>query len=348
MSTVAAVLLFAGVVAYAVLAGADFGAGFWDLTAGGAERGRAPRHLIDLALAPVWEANHVWFIFCLVMLWTGFPTAFAAITTTLFLPLGLAALGIVARGSGFAFRKVLVRTEHQRVAGAAFAVSSVITPFFLGTMAGGIASGRVPTSGYGDPIRGSGLSDVDPGGVLAVLACAVLAAVFLVAEARFDDGSPWSGGFDGGPGWPPRSRVPWSLRGSSYSAPTRPALRRARPPPLAGGSHLGVCRLAALVLLPGRSGVAATSRGRSGRRRGRGVRGAPFPYLLGTHLTIDEAAAPAPTLWTLTLVAAAAVELILPVSTCCSCCRSRDGSRRASGGSARYNATYASYLTSPS
>src|SRR5437763_7613872 len=154
MSTFAAVVLFTGVVAYAVFGGADYGAGFWDLTSGGAESGRRPRHLVDLALAPVWEANHVWLIFCLVMLWTGFPVAFAAITTTLYLPLGLAALGIVVRGSGFAFRKVVVRTDQQRAAGAAFAASSVITPFFLGAVAGGIASGRVPTRGHGDPVAG--------------------------------------------------------------------------------------------------------------------------------------------------------------------------------------------------
>src|SRR3954452_4267971 len=152
MSTFAAVVLFTGVLAYAVFGGADFGAGFWDLTAGGAEAGRRPRHLVDEALAPVWEANHVWLIFCLVMLWTAFPRAFAAIMTTLYIPFGLAALGIVARGSGFAFRKVLVRTEHQRLNGAAFAASSVVTPFFLGTAVGGIASGRVPTNGVGDPI----------------------------------------------------------------------------------------------------------------------------------------------------------------------------------------------------
>src|SRR4029453_15631530 len=100
-------------------------------------------------LARVWRANHVWLIFCMVMLWTGFPTAFAAIMTTLYIPLGLAALGIVLRGSGFAFRKVSVRTAGQRVNGAAFAASSVVTPFFFGTVAGGIASGRVPTAGHG-------------------------------------------------------------------------------------------------------------------------------------------------------------------------------------------------------
>src|ERR671939_781894 len=123
-------VMVTGMAVYAVLASADFGAGFWDLTAGGAERGRRPRHLVDLSLAPVWEANHVWLIFCLVMLWTAFPGAFAAIMTTLYVPLGLAALGIVLRGSGFAFRKVVVRTAEQRVSGAAFAASSVITPFF--------------------------------------------------------------------------------------------------------------------------------------------------------------------------------------------------------------------------
>jgi cytochrome d ubiquinol oxidase subunit II len=314
MSTFAAVLLFAGVVAYAVLAGADFGAGFWDLTAGGAESGRAPRHLIDLALAPVWEANHVWLIFCLVMLWTGFPTAFAAIMTTLYLPLGLAALGIVARGSGFAFRKVLVRTEHQRVAGAAFAVSSVITPFFLGTVAGGIASGRVPRSGYGDPIS----SWVNPtsllGGVLAVLACAVLAAVFLVAEARLHHGESLERWFRR------RARLASAVTGAVVLAgilvlrADSPRLfaeltSRGLPAVLVSG----VCGLAALVLLP---------RGDPALLRllavaavvavvvGWGV--SQYPYLLGTHLTIDEAAAPAPTLWTLTLVAAAAVVLILP------------------------------------
>jgi cytochrome d ubiquinol oxidase subunit II len=314
MSTFAAVLLFAGVVAYAVLAGADFGAGFWDLTAGGAERGRAPRHLIDLALAPVWEANHVWLIFCLVMLWTGFPAAFAAIMTTLYLPLGLAALGIVARGSGFAFRKVLVRTEHQRVAGAAFAVSSVITPFFLGTVAGGIASGRVPSEGYGDAMR----SWVNPtsilGGVLAVLACAVLAAVFLVAEARL-------------------RREPvlelWFRRRAVLAAAVTGVVVLAGIFVLrADASRLfgeltsrglaaivvsGLCGLAALALLP-RADPAVLRLLAVGAVVavvvGWGV--SQYPYLLGTHLTIDQAAAPSPTLWTLTLVAAAAVALVLP------------------------------------
>jgi len=110
-----AAALFLGISAYAIFGGADFGAGFWDLCAGGAERGARPRALVDHAIGPVWEANHVWLIFCLVMLWTGFPTAFASITLTMFIPLSIAALGIVLRGSGFAFRKVVPKVGTQRI-----------------------------------------------------------------------------------------------------------------------------------------------------------------------------------------------------------------------------------------
>jgi len=79
MSTLVAIALLLGVLAYAVFGGADFGAGFWDLTAGGAERGRAPRAVIDHSLGPVWEANHTWLIYCLVVFWTAFPPAFASV-----------------------------------------------------------------------------------------------------------------------------------------------------------------------------------------------------------------------------------------------------------------------------
>ena len=91
VATASAAALFFGVTAYAVFGGADFGAGFWDLIAGGAERGKRPRALIDHSIGPVWEANHVWLVFCLVVLWTGFAEAFASITLTLFVPLALVA-----------------------------------------------------------------------------------------------------------------------------------------------------------------------------------------------------------------------------------------------------------------
>jgi cytochrome d ubiquinol oxidase subunit II len=185
MATTAAVILFAAITTYAIFGGADFGAGFWDLVAGGTERGERPREVIDHSIAPVWEANHVWLIFIFVVLWTCFPQAYASITLTLFVPLTLAALGIVLRGAGFAFRKAVFRTHDRRNFGAAFAISSVLVPYCLGAVVGSIASGRVPAGGKaGDPWD----SWVNPtsilGGVLAVCMTAYLAAFFLVWDAR--------------------------------------------------------------------------------------------------------------------------------------------------------------------
>jgi len=314
MSTFAAVVLFIGVIAYAVLGGADYGAGFWDLTAGGAGRGRRPRHLVDESLAPVWEANHVWLIFCLVMLWTAFPTAFAAIMTTLYIPLGLAALGIVVRGAGFAFRKVMVRTDQQRLTGAAFAVSSVLVPFFLGAIAGGIASGRVPPAGHGDPIG----SWVNPtsllGGVLAVLVCAYTAAVFLTAEARRHDDTELETWF--------RRRSLATAVATGVVALAGIFVLRADSPRLfeallTRGLPLvllsGACGLTALLLL-GRAAprlVQALAVGAvAAVIAGWGV--ARYPNLLGTHTPISAAAAPEPTLWALTIVAAVALLLVVP------------------------------------
>src|SRR3954462_9833989 len=147
MSTAVAVVLFFGVTAYCIFGGADFGAGFWDLVSGGAERGAKPRALVDHSIGPVWEANHVWLIFCLVVLWTAFSVAFQSIMLTLFVPLSLAALGIVLRGSSFAFRKSLFVTEQRRFYAAIFAASSVLVPYCMGAVAGAIASGRVPVGG---------------------------------------------------------------------------------------------------------------------------------------------------------------------------------------------------------
>jgi cytochrome bd ubiquinol oxidase subunit II len=148
-----AAVLWIGVTLYAPVGGADFGSGFWSLVAGSGEWGRHARRLVDWAIGPVWEANHVWLIFMLVTLWTGFPEAFGSVMSTLFIPLSLAALRIVLRGAGFAFQRVAARTSGRRLAEAAFAVSSVLTPFFMGTVAGAVASGRVPVgNAAGDPV----------------------------------------------------------------------------------------------------------------------------------------------------------------------------------------------------
>jgi cytochrome d ubiquinol oxidase subunit II len=177
--------LWVGLTAYAVFGGADFGAGVWDLFAGRMSRGMAQRDFIEHSIAPVWEANHVWLIFVLVVLWTGFPAAFAAVASTLYIPLTLAALGMIARGSAFAFRKSIEPVAARRLFGAAFAFSSLLTPFFLGCVAGGVASGRVPPGIARGNVLTSWLNPTSLlGGVLAVGTCAYLAAVFLSADAR--------------------------------------------------------------------------------------------------------------------------------------------------------------------
>jgi cytochrome d ubiquinol oxidase subunit II len=178
-------VLWVGLTAYVLLGGADFGGGVWDLLAGGSVTGRARRARVEHSIGPVWEANHVWLIFVLVLMWTGIPRVYAAVMSTLYIPLTLAALGIIARGSAFAFRKVSPRLPQQRLFGAAFALASLLTPFFLGTAAGGIAAGRVPPGlGEGDILT----SWVNPTslmtGLLSVVTVAYLAAVYLTRDAE--------------------------------------------------------------------------------------------------------------------------------------------------------------------
>lgn len=181
----AAALLLLAVTAYAVLGGADFGAGFWDLTAGGAERGSRVRGLVKRSMGPVWEANHVWLIFILVVMWTAFPGAFSAIMSTLYIPLFGALVGIVFRGSAFAMRGEAATISEARVLGAAFALSSVAVPFFFGAAVGGVASGRVPAGNVGGEMWSSwtGPTSIFVG-ALSVATGAYLAAVFMIGDAQ--------------------------------------------------------------------------------------------------------------------------------------------------------------------
>ena len=179
------VLMWVSVTVYALLAGADFGAGAWDLLSGRTGPGARRRALIEHSIGPVWEANHVWLIFVLVLMWTAFPPLFAAVSSTLYIPLTLVALGVIARGSAFAFRKAVTEVWQQRIFGAAFAFSSLVTPFFLGAIAGGVASGRVPPGIARGDVLTSWLNPTSVlCGTLAVLAGMYLAAVYLTADAR--------------------------------------------------------------------------------------------------------------------------------------------------------------------
>ena len=180
-----AVVLWIGVTMYAVFGGADFGAGLWSLLSGAGDRGKRPRELIDWAIGPVWEANHVWLIFVLVVLWTAFSAAFSAVFSTLFIPLSLAALGIVLRGGGFAFHRLAPGARGRQVSEAIFGLSSLLTPFFMGTVVGAVASGRVPLgNAEGDPLTSWVNAASLLTGALFVATSAYLAAVFLVSDSR--------------------------------------------------------------------------------------------------------------------------------------------------------------------
>ncbi len=314
LETAVAAALFVGVIAYAVLGGADFGSGFFDLTAGGARSGAQVRTLVDHSIGPVWEANHVWLIYVLVMWWTAFPTAFAAAMTTLVVPLLLALLGIVLRGASFAFRKYAATLGQARLFGVIFAASSVVTPFFLGTVAGAIASGRVPADGGGNAWS----SWLNPtsllGGVIAVGTCAFLAGTFLTADARRSGDDSLADHLRG------RSLAVGGVTGAvvfatlvplGYDAPTLLAGLTGRAAPLIAVS--GIAGLATLVLLWRRQYGAARPTAVTAVAAvvtGWGV--AQHPWLLVDEVTIADAAGATATLQGLLVAVSLAVAVVLP------------------------------------
>jgi cytochrome bd ubiquinol oxidase subunit II len=179
-------LIFAliGLALYAVLAGADFGAGAWQLIAGRGPVGARIREHAHNSMASVWEANHVWLVFVLTVLWTAYPAAFGSIASTLSVPLFIAAIGIIFRGAAYALRAGTVKRGELRAIDTVFALSSILTPFALGAAVGGIASRRVPVGNAAGHLFSSWLNPTSVlVGVLAVATAAYLAAVYLAADA---------------------------------------------------------------------------------------------------------------------------------------------------------------------
>jgi cytochrome bd ubiquinol oxidase subunit II len=318
---VCAGILWVGATFYALFGGADFGAGFWDLVAGGAERGERPRALIQRSLTPVWEANHVWLIFILVVLWTAFPPAFSAVMTTLYVPIALAAIGIVLRGSGFAFRKSIVRLSGRRAAGAIFAISSLLTPFFMGAVVGAVASGNVPADGNGPPFS----SWLEPlpllTGAMFVASGAYLSAVFLIGDARRSGDDELAGYFAR------RALAAATVAGVAAAFGLVELHAEARYifdrlvdqglPLVILSSLCGVGVLVILLAAVGRRGMRSPGllRPLAGGAViaviwGWGV--AQFPYLLPTSLKITEAAAPPDTLASVIIVFIVAAIFVLP------------------------------------
>jgi cytochrome d ubiquinol oxidase subunit II len=202
-----AALVMAALVAYALLAGADFGGGIWDLFAKGPRRD-AQRKAIASAMAPVWEANHVWLIFVIVLLFTAFPRAFAALSVALFGPFHLALVGITLRGAAFVFRAYgPVHTPGTRRWGIVFGGASVVTPLLLGAAMGAVSSGKIrvtpQANGFLLPTE-EGVAWLGPmaivTGLFALALCAYLAAVYLANETEgelredFRTRGLWAGG----------------------------------------------------------------------------------------------------------------------------------------------------------
>jgi cytochrome d ubiquinol oxidase subunit II len=188
LADVPMVFILVGITAYTVLSGADFGAGLWTLIPGGGQADAATtRDHTRHAIGPVWEANHVWLIFVLTVAWTCYPVAYGSIVSTLSIPLFIAAVGIIFRGATYALRSQLDRGEGRGVRAVenVFALSSVLTPFALGTVIGAIATGRVPVGNARGDLVTSWLNPVSIlAGVLAVAFSGYLAAVYLAADAR--------------------------------------------------------------------------------------------------------------------------------------------------------------------
>ncbi|GCF08896.1 cytochrome d ubiquinol oxidase subunit II [Dictyobacter arantiisoli] len=190
VALVALVVLWWALIVYAVLGGADFGAGVWDLFAVG-HNAKRQHQLINHALGPVWEANHVWLIFLIVGLFNVFPNAFYALSIALFFPFSIVLIGIVLRGAAFVYRYYALNETGMfaRSWSKVFSVASVITPFFLGVSAAVVASGDlidktgVPRANY---IAGMLTPFAVIIGLMAVALCATLAATYLVVEAHND------------------------------------------------------------------------------------------------------------------------------------------------------------------
>jgi cytochrome d ubiquinol oxidase subunit II len=308
-------VLWVGVTLYAVFGGADFGAGFWALLAGGGERGGRPRALIAWAIGPVWESNHVWLIFVLVVLWTGFSTAFESITSTLFIPLSLAAFGIVLRGAGFAFQGLAPRVGGRRVSEYLFGLSSVLTPFFMGTVVGAVASGRVPVGNATGDLVTSWLNPLSLlVGALFAATGAYLSAVFLISDARR------YGDFE-------LERY-FAVRALA-AALAAGAIALAGVFALHDDAHYIYDRLThqalPLMILSAACGLGVVGLLVRGARRGARVLAvgavvgvvwgwgvAQFPYLLPEKLTISAGAAPGDTLTAVLVVFGAAVVLVVP------------------------------------
>jgi cytochrome d ubiquinol oxidase subunit II len=310
---VAGILLLA-VTAYSTAGGVDFGAGIWDLLAGGGERADRARHLIDVAMAPVWEVNNVWLALGIVVCWTGFPMLFQAAFLTLYPLYTLALLGLILRGAFFAFRHVSNDRRYRRFADLVFGISSLLTPFFFAASLGALASGAVLTAGPATSAWAASFSPMAMAfGAVSVAATALSGASFLVGDARREHDPELEAYFRRRAVAAAAALIVVGTVSLLVIAEQRPALISA------------MLRWPAVVFVAGAMVLTPVSGFLHWRRILRWYRTATVgavaslvlawgfaqsPYLLPGQLTIAQAAAPASTL-VLLLVAALVVALVI-------------------------------------
>jgi cytochrome d ubiquinol oxidase subunit II len=276
------VVIGAGVVAYTVLGGADFGGGVWDLLAVGFRRARQ-RDLIASTMGPVWEANHVWLVFVLIGLFSGFPIAFGRLSRMLTVPLAIALLGIVMRGAAFVFRQYGGASGTTASWGRVFAIASVLAPVSLGYCAGSLAIGRV---GGWFPVASA---------ALALAICAYLAAVFLCREAVTRGSPELAEDFR-------RRAVASAIAAGVLAVAALPVLEQDAPGlvydlmsgPVAVSVVAGIGTLVALVKRHYRTARVLAATAVAAVVGGWGL--AQYPVLVPPDLTLTEAAAPSQTL----------------------------------------------------
>jgi len=182
------IILWLASFIYTIFGGADFGAGILELFAVG-ESGARQETLIDESIGPVWESNHVWLIFLLVVFFSAFPPAFAAINVVLFLPLLLAVIGIVLRGSSFVFKThgIIRKSRNVQILGRTFSIASAMTPFFLALVGAAIASGVIVIQNQSQVVTNTGSDWITPFtltvGAMALSLCVTISAIYMTVQA---------------------------------------------------------------------------------------------------------------------------------------------------------------------
>src|SRR5512145_3244753 len=313
--TVLSGAMLVSLVVYALLGGADFGGGVWDLLSRG-RRAADQKRLVASAIGPVWETNHIWVIVAVVVLFTAFPRAFAVVSTALFVPVTLLLAGIVLRGAGFAFHSYRMHEDGEPGRwGAVFAAASLLSPILLGVTIGAMSSGRIRTASL--QFTGDTSAWLAPFplsvGLLTLAVFSYIAAAYLVLE------TPDPGLQDDF-----RARALWSAAATALLSVLVPVLARSGAPDFykaLTGSDWSV----PLVILTGTSALGAyvalhlrvfpLARACAALQTALVILGwglAQFPYLVRPNVTVYDAAASPSMLRPMIYALAAGAVLLFP------------------------------------